>query len=68
MIKIWDIEGQFYWHDETDPDEPELVFENETAAKNMMYTEGYTYEYMAAAVEFHPFSPIINDKSGYDLQ
>lgn len=68
MIKIWDKEGCFYWWDENDPDESHLVFKDETAAKNMLYTEGYTYEYMSTGVEFHPYSPIIDDKTGYTLQ
>lgn len=61
-IKIWDIKEKQYWQND---DGEDLTFENETAARNMMYTEGYKYEYMISAVEFHPYSPI--DKSGYDL-
>lgn len=64
-IKIWDIKEQKYWHNEDDDD---LTFENEIAAKNMMYIEGYTYEYMSTAVEFHPYNPVMEDKTGYDLQ
>ena len=64
-VKIWDIKDEFYWTDENEGHE--LVFDSETAAKNMMYTEGYTYEYMSSAVEFHPYNPIVDDKDGYDL-
>lgn len=64
-VKIWDIKEGKYWDDD---DGEHLVFKDEVAAKNMMYTEGYTYEYMDTAVEFHPFNRIINDKSGYDLE
>lgn len=68
MVKIWDKKGQFYWWDETNTDEPHLVFKDIIAAKNMMYTEGYTQEYMENEVEFHPYNPIVGDKSGYELQ
>lgn len=64
-VKIWDIEHRKYWDNE---DGEDLVYKDETAAKNMMYTEGYTYKFMTTSVEFHPFNPIVNDKSGYDLQ
>lgn len=67
MIKIWDKEG-FYWFDENDPDHPDLVFPDTIAAKNMMFTEGYTQEYMENEVEFHYHNPIVDDKSGYDLK
>lgn len=62
MVKIWDCVEEKYW----DGEDGDLVFENEIAAKNMMYTEGYKIEYMETGVEFHPYTPI--DKSGYDLQ
>jgi hypothetical protein len=68
MVKIWDKKGEFYWWNENDPDEPHLVFPDTIAARNMMYTEGYTYEYMENEVEFHRYDPIIDDKTGYDLQ
>jgi hypothetical protein len=64
-VKIWDKKEQKYWHDE---DGQDLTFYNETAAKNMMYTEGYTYEYMKEGVELHPYNPVAEDNSGYDLQ
>jgi hypothetical protein len=64
LVKIWDIKEEKYWEDENEGHE--LVFKDETAARNMMYSEGYTYEYMSTAVEFHPFTPI--DKTSYDLQ
>jgi hypothetical protein len=64
-VKIWDIEKRFYWHND---DGEDLVFKDTIAARNMMYTEGYTYEYMDSAVEFHRHDPIVDDKSGYDLQ
>lgn len=62
MVKIWDVIEGKYW----DNDDGDLIFENEIAAKNMMYTEGYKQEYMETGVEFHPYTPI--DKSGYDLK
>lgn len=64
-VKIWDVKEQKYWDDE---DGSDMVFANETTARNMMYVEGYTYEYMMTGVEFHPFNTILNDNSGYDLQ
>lgn len=63
MVKIWDIIDQKYWDND---DGEDLIFLDETAAKNMMYTEGYKREYVETAVEFHPYTPI--DKTGYDLQ
>lgn len=64
-VKIWDIKEQKYW----DNDDGEyLTFPNETTAKNMMYIEGYTYEYMTTGVEFHHYNPVVDDKDGYDLQ
>lgn len=63
MVKIWDVIEERYWDNE---DGEALTFENEIAAKNMMYTEGYKQEYMETGVEFHPHTTI--DKSGYDLQ
>jgi hypothetical protein len=62
MVKIWDVVKEEYWVGE----EGELLtFENETSARNMMYTEGYKLEYVETGVEFHLHTPI--DKSGYDL-
>jgi hypothetical protein len=63
MIKIWDLVKEEYWQGE---DCEDLVFDNETAARNMMYTEGYKLEYVETGIEFHPFTPI--DKSGYEFQ
>ena len=65
QVKIWDIKEQKYWDNE---DGQELVFKDEIAAKNMMYTEGYTREYMETGVEFHPYNTLLNDKTGYDYQ
>lgn len=64
-VKIWDVKEQKYWDND---DGEDLTFTDETTAKNMMYTEGYTFEYMTTGVEFHPFNTILNDKSGYDLR
>lgn len=63
MIRIWDIEKKGYWQDE---DGNDLIYNNETAAKNMMFTEGYTKEFVETGVELHPYYHI--DKTGYDLQ
>lgn len=64
-VRIWDVKEQKYWDDE---DGEPLTFQDETAARNMMYTEGYTYEYMTTGIEFHPFNTILKDNSGYDFQ
>lgn len=62
MVKIWDVVKEQYWQDD---DGEDLTFDSETAARNMMFTEGYKREYMETGVEFHPFTPI--DQSGYEL-
>lgn len=63
MVKIWDVVQEKYWEDE---DGEHLIFADEIAAKNMMFTEGYKREYMETGVEFHEHTPI--DKSGYDFE
>lgn len=49
MIKIWDIADEKFWRNS----EGEiLLYENEIAAKNAMFTDGYKKEFVDTGVEF----------------
>ena len=49
MIAIFDIHRNCFWADE---DGEMLLFENEIAAKNFVYTQQYTYEFMTNNLKF----------------
>jgi hypothetical protein len=51
MIKIWDVVKEEYWLDE---DGEPFLYDNETAARNALFTEGYKQEYAETGVEYHP--------------
>ncbi len=51
LIAIFCIPEDRYWRDD---DGQLLLYQTEAAAKNMMFDEGWSYEYVSTAVEFHP--------------